>query len=391
MAAAGGAQDFCKEVQKKKDILGDITTAVVSVVSPMALIGNLLGKLGTSTKSVDVIKNNISNEVSSVTRNKVENACANAAIVKQYNVVDNTECVKTLGCGADGLVKVYTALSLDNWSTAQQKQDTVTAFNLQCGALLNGTNINKQINSFTGQQNCTIDGVLTILSSATLDSSLMAILQKTQEAKGLMASTNSTTNSCNNISNKASVENYTETYQKCGNALNLDQSNVIKCRGGNNDQQNTYEQVQNCILASKVSSTASVASKAAAASTMDVKQKASSDFNGALIAIALIILAAGGVYALITFGPEIKAAMKEKQVVTAASSAALPGVPAVGSAGVPAGVPSGLPAGVPSGVPSGLPSKLPFKLPAGLQSMLPMPPMPRGMPNLSLRPPLPPR
>jgi len=360
MASPQNAQDFCKEVAAKKDTLGDISKAIIAVSSPMALIGSLLGKLGTNTKSVDVIKNNIQNEVSSTTVSKIENKCRNSATVNQYNVVDNSECVRLLGCGSTGMVNLYTALNSNTWSSAQWKQDTVTAFNTQCSALLNNTNINKQVNTYTGQQNCTIDGVLTILSAATLDSSLMAILQKTQEAKGLLASTDSSTKTCNNISNKASVSNYTDTFQKCSNNLNLNQGNIAKCRGGNNDQSSTYEQLQKCMLSSKVAVDSSVASKAAATSDMNLQQKATSDLNGALMAIAFIILAAAGAYALVTFGP----GMAKKQQL-AASTAAPAAAPAVsrraGSLPLP-------------------PSALRPPLPATLNG-----------PDFTLRPPLPPR
>lgn len=285
------AQSFCRDVQRKKSLLGDITD-LVAVASPLALISSCLGKLGSHNESVDKTRSQVSNMISQKSVSDVEQVCSNAATLKQSNFADKTECFKALDCGTSFNDKILA-------SSAPQEtiQALIKANSAKCLALENGNNI--QTNKLTATQNCALNGVMTILSTATLDANLMAILQKSQEATGLMSGSSSKTDSCSTVSNKVDSSVYARNYQSCGNAFGLDQTNVALCVASNT-QSNTADGMATCMQGSTSSITNNSSSKASSSSSNVQSQKSSGLTTGMLLAILGIAIVCVLGYLLVT-------------------------------------------------------------------------------------------
>lgn len=290
--AAPSAQDFCKQVQQKKNLIGDITKLAVST-SPIGLIGKALDKLGSHNTSMDIIRNNITSVVGTQTVNETEQACANQAAIAQSNLADNTECIKLLNCG--NTVAIAQGLKAAGLTDVQiSHQLDLTQAN--CSALLSGKIT--QSNTLSAEQNCALDGALDLLNKAALDTNLMAVFQKVQEAKGLMSSNENNTNACNVVSTTVNSSVYSKAYQHCANQLNLAQSNISKCVSST-DQANNATMTQTCMAKQGVQSSTDTAVAVTSNTQLTTKSASSGLTTDMFIAIALIgALALCGMYML---------------------------------------------------------------------------------------------
>lgn len=282
------AQDFCKEVEKKKTLIGALTDIATS---PMKLIGDCLDKLGSHTDTTTIIKNNIENVVTSSIVSIVENKCSNEAAIRQANEVDNTECIRLLNCGnAIELAQSLKQLGFSEAGILKALNDN----NTLCSNVLSRDGQVTQENSLTSQQSCTLDGALELLSHSKLDSNLMAVFEKVQEAKGLMSGSSSTTNSCNMISNKIDSSTYSSAKQECSNVLKLDQGNVARCASGSVNQQNRADMLSECLVSQGVT----IKNEQEGNTSLEAKESLESSATG-IDSTFLLMLAACGVVAFL--------------------------------------------------------------------------------------------
>jgi hypothetical protein len=288
MSDPTNAQDFCKEVQKKRTAIGDITD-MLSQFSPANLINACLGKLGASAESTASSKSLITNSLTQSTISDIEQKCSNNSTITQSNLVDKTSCIVALGCGVHMIDRVAAYVLTGTRSDVVDK--ILADASQQCNLVLAGKN--EQSNTLTAQQNCVSDGVLTLLSQATLDSSLMAILQQTQAAKGLLSSAKNSSNSCDVVSNTMSVSTYTKQYQVCSNACGIGQSNIAMCVG-TNQQSNTAAAMDACMESTTNIITTGTSSTAASTDKKTMDTTASGLTTGMILAI--LALGLGGFY-----------------------------------------------------------------------------------------------
>jgi hypothetical protein len=287
------AQQFCQQVQQAKHNMSEFGQIVKSALSPLEAIGNLINSVPSKTSSTETISTNITNVVSSRIINNIESSCANSAIVNQGNTVDNTACMAALNCGNYlEQAKAYAAIGY----TPDQATQLIAKNNDVCLAIANG-NIT-QVNSLTAQQNCTLDGMIQVLSQAKLDANLTAILQKALEAKGLLSSSSSATNDCTSVSNTVSSDVYTSSLQSCVQKLQLNQPNVANCKGGTVSQTNTANMLQQCMQNNGVNVSANT-SGASTTNTASMTSQKSSGFSLSLFSSQGVMIALGVIVVLV--------------------------------------------------------------------------------------------
>lgn len=237
------AADFCAEVQMKKSGW-ESAADIVSSVSPYALIGKFVDRIGSHSDSQTIIKNNIENVVSSSTRSILEQGCDQRAHVSQLNSADNSKCLALMKCGAGDSAARALAYKAAGFTT-----DEILKLSLMDNKICQDIVLGDftQSNSSDTSSSCVVDQTLKVLTEAKLDSSLMALYQKLQESKGLMTGTTSLSKNCNNVSNKVSSESLAEAYQKCSSLLNLNQTNTAACVS-KADQKNVAKLFDTCML-----------------------------------------------------------------------------------------------------------------------------------------------
>lgn len=235
------ALDFCKEVQQKKK-WWEKGLDVLKATTPIGLIEGALDKVGSRNKSTSTSVTSIKNSVSQKTQTLMDQACINDTIVKQLNSLDNTACLKELKCGdmAQETIEL-TRLGLSNSIIEKVLNEKAEL----CKKVLSGKKV--QSNVYNGKNICALENAVKLLSEAKLDSDTMALYQKLQESKGLLASNETKSKNCTDIRNDISSEKYVQSYQKCSNALKLDQTNIAACIG-DVDQSNLAAQFDQCMM-----------------------------------------------------------------------------------------------------------------------------------------------
>src|SRR6476646_6124119 len=287
------AQTFCQEVQKKKDIIGDISKLAINL-SGIGLIGKALDKLGSNNVNVTNSKSIMDSSVIQKQSTDSEQLCSNAVSANQLNYVDKSGCLKILKC--DDMLGQATGLKTAGFSENFIATQLDTA-NARCQAILNGSN--NQSNSLTVTQKCALDSVVNILSKAQLDSNLMAILQASQQAKGLLSSNSNTTSNCNIVNNNIDSETYSKAFQSCSNALGLGQSNIAECVGSN-EQSNLTDAMGTCMGSMNTTQSNDSASNTASTSQITSNATASGLTTGMLLAILGIVVCCGAGYYYVT-------------------------------------------------------------------------------------------
>jgi hypothetical protein len=298
------AQSFCRDVERKKNILGDITSLVASA-SPIGLISAALGKLGSHNESVDKSKTMVSNMITQKSVSDVEQICSNAATLQQSNFADKSACFIALDCGASFNDKILASNAPQETIQALIKDNAA-----KCLALAKGTN--NQSNKLSATQSCALNGVLTILSNADLDANTMAILQKSQEATGLLSGSSSKTDRCATVSNKVDASTYSKNYQSCSNTFGLNQTNVALCVG-DSTQSNTADGMATCMVGSTSSITTQSKGTASNSDSNVQTQKSSGLTTGMLLVILGIAIVCVFAYLIVTGKIKLPGGSAKKQ------------------------------------------------------------------------------
>jgi hypothetical protein len=204
-------RSFCEEVAANKEKMPDPLTAFAQGFSPANIIKGLLGPLTSENEAESIMANKVEQNMDASTRQSFRSECSNAATAQNSNFIDTTACAKALGC--------------EKLATPGLSDRQVDAMSRMCTF----SNIT-QTNSNTVRQNCNLDIAIKALKGAELDSKLMAVMEKMQEAKGLMAKNSGKSRSCNDISTNVNASTYVESFKACASNFQTENSNFSSVR-----------------------------------------------------------------------------------------------------------------------------------------------------------------
>lgn len=238
------ATEFCREAAKKSSVIGDIFGGITSVLSmtPVGGVAALLGNINAKNTSETSSKVWTEDKVRAMTQVKVEQNCESKTDVNQANLVDNTECLKALGCDKIGETAVVFKNSPNAMKIYMENMKEI------CNQYSKNGNT-RQKNSFSSVGNCKIDSMIEILTNMKLDTDVVAAIDKLMEAKGVLSGNDSITKKCDVIKKEVDIDKFVEAYQKCIMTLKANQSNTIKCAAG--ISQGNYAKLMNSCMISQ--------------------------------------------------------------------------------------------------------------------------------------------
>lgn len=283
------AGEACASKEKKRNAAGDVMESIMGM-TPMGAIGKLFGSMKSKNKSETQIRNILENKVDASTKVKMDQKCEADINVTQSNFVDNSECLKNMGC--DQIAASVTEMAKVSESLAENYLEKQTSM---CAAFSDPTAKTTQKNSLNAQQNCVIDSAMDLLTKMDMDDEVMAAVEKLQEAKGLFTENDSKSNMCNVVKKDIDASKFMSAYQSCLNKLKLNQSNYLKCVV-NADQSNVVELMLDCMIGMKVTDVIDIKTKTKTAATLKETMKAEGltpmmcamSFGGCCIVIVVI-------------------------------------------------------------------------------------------------------
>lgn len=226
------ARSFCEEVARNKEQLKDPLTSFVEGFSPATIIKEMLKPLTSANDAESLVTNKVEQNLDASTKLSFRSECNNSATITNSNVFDPTECAKALGC--------------ERMGTPGLSDKQVDNYFKMC-TFGNVTQTNKN----TVRQNCAMDAAIKALKTAELDTKLMAVMEKMQEAKGLMANNSGKSKSCNDIKTNVDASTYVNSFKACANNFNTENSNFATCVS-NTNQQNVNDAFQSCMDSSNI-------------------------------------------------------------------------------------------------------------------------------------------
>uniref|UniRef100_A0A6C0H395 Uncharacterized protein n=1 Tax=viral metagenome TaxID=1070528 RepID=A0A6C0H395_9ZZZZ len=229
------AQDACKKVKEKTDQLGDFAHDL-AYLNPATAFSNVLGLLGSHSKSDQSLVTTIKNVQSSVSSAKQQSECDQSTNINQSNSITggvSAKCLKGLGqfLTKDTIAEIIHNSKISNIS---------------------------QANSANAENICKINLVLKALTKmdASIDNS--ALQAAVNKAQGLLSGSDSNQDICNNISTSETACKYIQQSQCCAQQITENQSNFIDggCLGAsitNVVQTNTADAHNQCVLDAQAS------------------------------------------------------------------------------------------------------------------------------------------
>ena len=269
------AKDACQEIKKKSDDLQqkdgfgkamDDLAAFNPVTLPLTVLGKFFDLLGSNATSTQKVINDLKTKIDTKTIIDQASKCIQNTDQIQQNAINGMsgDCILALG-------QVFPDLAKD-------------ALNAKISGVT-------QQNNAQAKNTCKIDLVLNVLSKmdASIDNS--AIQTALNSAKGLMSTSDSSQDICNNISTEMSACKYINQQQCCSQNVKQTQSNLLDagCQIGgikNVMQSNNLSAENNCMLSSQTSITDDLSSHI----TNTVSQSATNKSEGLTMNFLIIFL-----------------------------------------------------------------------------------------------------
>jgi hypothetical protein len=259
-----GAKNACKQIQKDSDSMANSLQTALSSISPMSSIINALGSHSSSQQD---IRNTIITKLQSLSNTEQESQCNNLGQQSQTNDIEGMDPACLIALAAGGV-------SQSDLNQYKSKISNVV-----------------QKNSARAVNNCKIDLLLKALTDmdASVDNS--TIQTALNKAKGVMSSSTSSQDICNDIETDMTTCKYLKQTQCCSNIIQQTQSNLInsKCTNeiSNIVQSNSANFQNSCILDAQTS----VSDKLSSKIKNTVQQSADNESEGLTLNFILIILA----------------------------------------------------------------------------------------------------
>lgn len=216
------AQDFCYEVQRQKIQIMDPISAIANAIKSKA-------KEKTTTKQLN------QNTIESKVYSKAVSTCKNKTNISQKNSIDNSKCMKFLGCDITRVPKGMSPAMMSKWMDSKVK-------------ICKGFSGNNQENvSYGGVSDCVASSVVNQLSEAGLTAANIARIEKVLESKGLATETNSNTKSCSVIRGNVKSSAYVDAVSTCLNELGLSQENTMACSSASKQRNEIGKMYSKCV------------------------------------------------------------------------------------------------------------------------------------------------
>jgi hypothetical protein len=227
-----------------------------------AAAGVVNGITGSNNKTSTTVNNIMNQTITSDEKTSIVSQCTNSLASSQINILSNSKCANCNGgiiYNIDGSI-----FAIDH-----------TISQIPGGCVVSG---NTQSNIGVTTQDCLINSTIAALAKNNSSTQAQALASALQNSSGIGSGSNTQTqNSCTNINNNVSSDQYLSSLSTCGNTLSNSQQNISTNCGTNtnNVQSNNFTAYQKCTQGAGTTSDVTTETKTAAETKSTTTQESS--------------------------------------------------------------------------------------------------------------------